>query len=216
MQHQIWILLLTLLAHSNADTPANCSYEDIQRYWIFQESDQIESRGVSCTEFPTRTNDVYIKLHFPNVATDNWGNIGTWTLIYNQGFEVIINYRKYFAFSLYEQVGEKVISYCHQTFPGWSHDLLGHNWACIKGQKVPNWELKYGEHHAFTNQSKMHVMKPLMLERVDVSQFVSGNFVSEFNAKQSSWTARVYLHLQKKSSAELVRMAGGPASRLAQ
>ncbi len=29
-----------------------------------------------------------IELAFPNVAVDPFGNRGTWTLIYNQGFEV--------------------------------------------------------------------------------------------------------------------------------
>jgi cathepsin C len=52
-----------------------------------------------------------------------------------QGFEVVISERKYFAFSKYTQEGSKVISYCHELFPGWTHDSLGHDWACYLGKK---------------------------------------------------------------------------------
>lgn len=54
---------------------------------------------------------------------------------YFQGFEVVIDDRKYFAFSLYKQVGENVTSYCDQTSNGWSHDTSDRNWACYAGQK---------------------------------------------------------------------------------
>lgn len=64
-----------------------------------------------------------VVLEFPNTAIDEFGNTGFWTLIYNQGFEIVLNGRKYFAFSYYEQNGDNVTSYCHKTFPGWSHDV---------------------------------------------------------------------------------------------
>ena len=114
-------LLLASLALVHADTPANCTYEDIRGLWIFQESERIDTRRENCATVPTNTHKVYLKLDFPNVATDSFGNVGRWTLIYNQGFEVIINYRKYFAFSLYKQKGQTVISYCNATLPGYSH-----------------------------------------------------------------------------------------------
>ena len=53
-----------------------------------------------------------------------------------QGFEVVIDGRKYFAYSKYTGSGSEAISYCDQTMPGWSHDVLGHDWACFFGHKV--------------------------------------------------------------------------------
>ena len=76
-------------------------------------------------------------MDFPNIAIDDDGNIGTWTMIYNQGFEVTIHNRKFFAFSFYKQNGQNVTSYCESTFPGWSH-VTGVNptdWACYIGAK---------------------------------------------------------------------------------
>ena len=52
-----------------------------------------------------------------------------------QGFEVVVAGRKYFAFSKYTEHGGNVTSECDKTLPGWSHDVLGHDWACYVGSK---------------------------------------------------------------------------------
>ena len=57
-------------------------------------------------------------------------------LILFQGFEFVINGRKYFAFSKYEVDSQGVAtSYCDKTMAGWTHDVLGNAWACYKGEK---------------------------------------------------------------------------------
>ena len=62
-----------------------------------------------------------------------------------QGFEVVIHGRKYFAFSMYKGSGSTAVSYCDRTLPGWTHDVLGHDWACFSGQKTeavkPKWAM---------------------------------------------------------------------------
>lgn len=55
------------------------------------------------------TYKFHVQLLFPDVAVDvQYGTKGFWTLIYNQGFEVVLNNRKYFAFSEYTQKGSQV------------------------------------------------------------------------------------------------------------
>ena len=55
-----------------------------------------------------------------------------------KGFEVVINGRKWFAFSLYAQDGDNVTSICNTTFQSSSHDVGVNpkNWSCFKGVKL--------------------------------------------------------------------------------
>src|SRR4051794_12518356 len=67
---------------------------------------------------------------------DQFGNKGVWTIIYNQGFEVTINSRRYFAFSNWTAVERhQVMSRCNETKPGWSHDIYVRDWSCFVGKK---------------------------------------------------------------------------------
>jgi len=50
------------------------------------------------------TQKIQLQLLSPNIAVDQYGNKGHWTMIYNQGFEVTVNQRIYFAFSAFSQV----------------------------------------------------------------------------------------------------------------
>lgn len=141
MARLLTLFVLTASAFSQVlgDTPANCSYEDIRGWWTFTESSRTGHADIVCdgwTATDGGTSKLRVFLEFPNVATDEWGSKGTWTLIYNQGFEITINYRKYFAFSNFTDFGNgSAISHCGSTKTGWSHDVLGKNWACFVGRR---------------------------------------------------------------------------------
>ena len=85
-----------------------------------------------------------VQLDFPNLAIDEEGNIGFWTIIYNQGFEVVINNRKYFAYSYFTQNGTDVTSFCFHTFWGWAHatGVNPSDWSCFIGARVDKDEMK--------------------------------------------------------------------------
>ena len=60
------------------------------------------------------------------------------------GFEVVLHNRKYVVFSKFDIDGDgNTTSYCEHTMTGWSHDVLGQDWACYSGKKQESVSAKY-------------------------------------------------------------------------
>jgi len=77
----------------------------------------------------------------PNTVTTEDGTSGTWTMIYDEGFEVAVGEQVFFAFSNFEFVeddsGSKTnISHCDATQVGWYHNADRTQWGCYVGRKV--------------------------------------------------------------------------------
>ncbi|KHJ42334.1 cathepsin C exclusion domain protein [Trichuris suis] len=166
--HVLLILVSSYCSTTGADTPSNCSYDEVAGTWKFFESERGLSRHTNCsTANPGRNfarfrqkgqNRTYLsaqfrhvqvmQLLFPNVAIDSYGNRSVWTLIVNQGFEVNVNNRKYFAFTEWTEVSEHyAISICDKTRPGWAHDKYSRDWSCFAGQKIETSQKLRPKHH---------------------------------------------------------------------
>ncbi|KAM8975300.1 dipeptidyl peptidase 1 isoform 2-T2 [Pelodytes ibericus] len=206
----LWCVVLVLAASSrlvSADTPANCSFPDLQGTWEFSvgQGNGVRSSDIDCSNKGATAKTIRINLKELNVAEDETGNVGFFTLIYNQGFEVNINNYKWFAFFKYEQHGSNVTSYCHETLPGWVHDVLGKNWGCFVGKKVTT--------------SPRRVVNPVPFPddagRLSSRPYKSNlGFVEQINSVQKSWTATVYPEYEQMSIQDLIRRAGGKNSRI--
>lgn len=197
MKGNLLLLLSAILpALIAADTPANCTYEDVAGQWNFDVSGYGGDNTIDCTNPGPVTFTLKVQLLFPDVAVDlDNGAKGFWTLIYNQGFEVVINNRKYFAFSEYTQNGTQVKMNCSETLPGWSHNVMGSDWACYVGRKM-------GPSKVHTYQKKKHP---------DFSQMMYKNdeqLVAKINAGQKSWHATVYAEHEKYTVEDMRRRAG--------
>ncbi|KAK3103808.1 hypothetical protein FSP39_022041 [Pinctada imbricata] len=133
-----FIVFLAVLGCVYADTPANCTYEDVQGMWIFDMGSREHGSSLKCDSPASfeKVSSLRVNLLFPNLAIDEFGNKGFWTLIYNQGFEVVIHGRKFFAFSDFQKEGKNVTSICDRTKPGLSHNVLERDWACFQGHKL--------------------------------------------------------------------------------
>jgi len=69
---------------TRADTPANCTY-DVEGSWLFYESERNQDNSINCDGKLELVDKVKMQLKYPDVAVDQFGNIGTWTMVYNQG-----------------------------------------------------------------------------------------------------------------------------------
>jgi len=123
----------------NSDTPANCMVDEVYGTWYFHLGKQ--QKTLNCTE-EWDDKDVErvfkINLSQPNIATilepEN-EQTGTWTMIYNQGFEVNVGLHSYFAFFQWSgnlpYLADGPKYNCQITMPGWTNDLLGNDFRCF-------------------------------------------------------------------------------------
>jgi len=78
-------------------------------------------------------------LNDPNTVSGEDGSSGTWTMIYDEAFEVAMGDWTYLAFSKFEFTDadmQRNISRCDHTQIGWYHDKSRSNWGCYVGKKV--------------------------------------------------------------------------------
>ncbi|XP_071548230.1 dipeptidyl peptidase 1-like [Panulirus ornatus] len=195
---KLLVIILACLALAAADTPGNCLYEDIRGTWTFLETERLGDNTISCDELGPVVHTKTLTLSFPNTATDELGNAGTWTLIYNQGFEVNINERSYFAFSYYEGDWFSSTSYCDRTFNGWSRDKTVRNWSCFSAQK----------------NTKVPPRVSARRDQRSLDQLYRNdrNLIQMINAAQTSWRAMAYPGFEKYTVEEMHRRGGGRRS----
>jgi len=157
-----WMALLLCFARIEADLPVHCLNIQVAGRWVFELSRDDGDRYLRCGHKVPDTNlDHFTKKGFdlevvkkyilelrePNIAVDAAGNRGTWTMVYDEGFEVIINNKRFFAFSKYvpktpESLSkddvEDYTSICDETLVGWFHAEDGTHWGCYHGKKIGN------------------------------------------------------------------------------
>ncbi|KAL7825478.1 hypothetical protein AOLI_G00326850 [Acnodon oligacanthus] len=191
---------------ARSDTPANCTYEELLGTWSFQVSDVGKDRNINCSAPGPVVKTITVTLQKLSVAVDNLGHTGFFTLIYNQGFELVLTDYSWFGFFKYSQQGSVVTSYCDQTLPGWVHDVLGNNWACFTGKKVQPLPPKAAQIPANTLARNPF----LQMYKYDL------DFVERVNSLQKSWRAAAYREHETFTIQQLIQRAGGRSSRVPQ
>ena len=147
------LLILLICGRAVADIPAHCLQTDVLGTWSFQLSPPVEASAVTqkCDQLDVLPYALDITLSAGTRAVDSNGNVGTWTMIYDQGFEVTIpdqmdltKNRTFFHFMQYSQAGSKVTTDCGSSLRnfGWVHDAPAKagaapaNWQCYVAKKL--------------------------------------------------------------------------------
>lgn len=184
-----------------SDLPIHCLNIQVAGKWVFELSADNGDNTQTCGhKIPDTNLDHFTKegfdlevvkkysvdLHEPNIAIDTNGNQGTWTMVYDEGFEVIIGGRKFFAFNRYVPKSpsslskddvEDYLSICDETLVGWFHNDDNTHWGCYHGKKIANLsDSAYATRAARQQHSRFrqkvgakqldHVVAPTMEQRI--------------------------------------------------
>lgn len=94
----LFAVFCLLVAAVVADLPVHCLYEQAVGTWVLSATNN--NKDPSVVQTCTLRGDIVVEksitviLSEPNKATDDQGNVGTWTMIYDQGMEVIVGGQK--------------------------------------------------------------------------------------------------------------------------
>jgi len=212
-----------LLAVVSADLPNHCLWNQVQGDWTFHMSKGDQSKGLKCSDEPqdfgssranfglgepnyTPSTKLKMKLSKPNKVSMLDSNglevHGTWTMIYDEGFEVRVAGQKFFAFSYYEKSGYGVKNVCHKTFPGWFHKAGSpdsKSWGCYHGTKDT-------PHERDVTTSDLRQMSTNLLDRTYTPEH---KLVEHINQRPNgSWKAKVYPQFEGQTLRQLHKKGG--------
>jgi len=149
------LVITTVLRLGRADLPVHCLRHQVAGDWEFtlgplgpkrsscghrKPDNQLQQPHMEFLESQGPLAKRRLSLANPNTATSSEGDSGTWTMIYDEGFEVAMGEMVYFAFSKFTLTdgpeGSNNISHCGETQIGWYHDTARSKWGCYVGHKL--------------------------------------------------------------------------------
>lgn len=216
-----FLLLLAVLSRKSlCDLPVHCLSRDFVGTWTFFLGFPANDSWISCGhQHPDKNTDhvsavfkedfrVFsqekLELRFPStVFREGFAeNSGFWTSIYDEGFEVRLAGREFFAFSKYEYVGTRVPqdqddeqsagyrSFCNETFLGWYYEENQRNWGCFYAEKEKGEGIEAGTAIFKGNTGKI-VEKPAFLQTI-----INGG------EKENTRNSEVFKEIEENDSAE--------------
>lgn len=166
----------------------------------------------------------HITLSEPNIAVDDEGHRGTWTMIYDEGFEVIIGGQIFFAFnkyvpktpeSLMKDDVEDYISVCDETLVGWFHDQDKTHWGCYHAKKAGSSLIESGAHmrrrHRQNREDHVLGESGVRSWESEAAQTMWEHdlaFIETVNQANLTWRAGVHPKFIGKRMTEMWRMLG--------
>lgn len=196
-----------------ADVPTNCPYSASVGKWKFD----VGSRGdgeltMQCgyDKLGAVTATHEFELAEENLVTNlKTGSTGTYTTIYNQGFQFEIDGNQWFVYYYFDNNGYE----CDKTSVGYVHDAKGATWGCTQGTKF----------QTNTIGKLNRDVESWQLDNVAVEYTIAGlpdtlfehepEFIQKLNDMNLPWTAARNLDNEKYTIKEHFYRAGGVIRR---
>lgn len=217
-------LLLAALQPVRADLPVHCLRHEVVGDWTFVLG-PLGDRRTSCGHLrpddqdiqPTRLLEVdkdsaslkkvEISLKEPNTAETADHPKGSWSMVYDEAFEVTVGGMNYFAFSnyTYEQDSNTErhnVSHCDQTMVGWYRNEDRTKFGCYYAtQATPALRKSPAKHHHKKKAS-------MLLYQTRLSSLHQHKVVDSINDQQMSWSARLMKKFNGLSMLQVNSYAG--------
>ena len=151
------LILVPLAGLVSADLPVHCLHHEIVGSWKFslgspstqrsscghQRPDTQELQPGRQDHIGKPDRELVVALKDPNIAEADQQQTGTWTMVYDEGFEVNIGNHNFFAFSnfTFAKGGDghhlrQNISHCDQTMVGWYRNKDRTQFGCYYASKI--------------------------------------------------------------------------------
>lgn len=123
---------------------------------------------------------------------------GSWTMIYDEGFEIRHKEVRYFAFSEYVKSGYGFQSKCSETLVGWYHNYASGEKGCFKGKKND------GTSALSQNVKQSYVVQPDYLQKKEEIKEKKVEIKAETESKPASKAVPHYSYSHSSHKFDLV------------
>ncbi|KAF4675177.1 hypothetical protein FOL47_008184 [Perkinsus chesapeaki] len=205
---------------SLADLPVHCLRHQIVGDWEFYIGPSSTERSSCGHKQPDvesqepgedrmlsdNTSTLRITLSNPNnvIMTTDSTHRGTWTMVYDEGFETRIDNRIFFAFSNFELSRDAGgvkhnVSHCDRTLVGWYSAKNQSEFGCFYGRKTS----------PTVSFEEIEVKKMSPAYDQPLGEDYHRSVVDKLNSREgTTWTAAIYPRLVGKSLREINKMSG--------
>jgi cathepsin C len=233
MKSALFMILTPMVV---ADLPVHCLRHEVAGQWTFHMTPAASMRTKCGHQSPDAsgaqpsiTDSEYsekkeMTLDAASMASSD-GETGTWTMVYDEGFEVKLGSKTFFAFNSFDgsvEADGNIQNYksdCKKTEVGWYSDEASGTYGCYfatKGSDASASFSTFGSSmipDAWTaRQSPEEQLDSILAKESFLQEVVSlekhQSHVDKINSIQKGWTAKLYDHLVNKTNKELIQMSG--------
>mmetsp|Transcript_68833 Transcript_68833/g.183334 ORF Transcript_68833/g.183334 Transcript_68833/m.183334 type:complete len:503 (+) Transcript_68833:606-2114(+) len=223
----------TVFGVALGDLPVHCLRHEVTGSWTFHLSEASAERSacghqspdapskqpaIDLDEFAARK--LKVQLDAPQLARTE-DTQGTWSMIYDEGFEVHLGTTKFLAFNKFDGSVDadgnldNYKSFCHETQVGWYHDTAKDHFGCWVGTRaaapsfVQTKSKSKRQQISISADGRAEVFIRAQEEDVMTEQ-QHQQHVDKINSVQDQWSATTYAHLMNKTRSELNLRSGIP------